>query len=75
MLYEGSRVIIEKAGTEAEALLVPKESAVIETEKRMKLVKETFGIMRDIPLKKFTDDRIRGKRAKAYLETIRKGNV
>lgn len=72
VLYEDVRVVIEKAGANKEAVLLPKESKEKEYAKRMKVLKETYGILKDVPLSHLTDDRIRGKRARKYLEKIRK---
>lgn len=72
VLYEDTRIIIEKAGVKKEAVLETKVSKKKEDEKRMKILEKTFGIWKDIPKSKIYDDRLRGKRAKAYLDKLRK---
>lgn len=75
VLYEGVQVIIGKAGTDREVVLMPKESKEKAWEKRKKVLDETFGMLKNVPESQFYDDRFRGKRAKEYLERLRKGDV
>lgn len=75
VMYEGTQVIIGKTGTDKEVVLMPKASEEKEWERRKKVLDETFGMLKDVPESHFFDDRFRGKRAKTYLERLRKGNV
>ena len=36
------------------------------------IAKETYGILKDVPESEFYDDRLRGRRAKLYLDKLRK---
>lgn len=65
------QVVIEKAGETKEAVLVAKEAKVLEAAKRLKTVEETYGLWKSIPASEFSDDRLRGKRARKLLETLR----
>lgn len=75
VLYEDVRVIIEKVDTGKEAVLSLKQSKEEEFKKRMKVLNDTFGIWKDVPNSRIYDDRLRGKRAKAYLKRARKWDV
>jgi len=75
VMYENTRVIINKAGVKNEAVIEPKVPKEEELKKRMKILKETFGIWKDVPDSRIYDDRLRGKRAKEYLKRARKWDV
>lgn len=75
VMYEDIQVIIGKAGTDKKVVLMPKTSKEKEHEETMKILDKTFGIWRDIPLSHFRDDRIHGKKAKAFLSKLREGSV
>lgn len=72
VMYEGVRVIIGKAGTNREVMLEPKTSDEEKFNNRMTAVNETYGALKDTPVSYLSDDRLRGKRAKEYLQNIRK---
>lgn len=75
VLYQNTQVIITKADAKGEVMLISKELKDEEIEKRLKVINETFGALKNIPVSSFTDDRLRGKRAKKYLNNVRKGTV
>lgn len=79
VMYEDLQVIIEKVGTEKKAVLTSEAEKEAkkkkEHEKTMKILKKTFGIWKDVPMSHFTDDRIHGKRAKEFLDKLRKADV
>lgn len=75
VIYEDSQVIIGKAGTDRQVVLSPQESKEKEHKETMRILDETFGIWRNVPLSHFKDDRMHGKKAKAFLNKLRKGNV
>lgn len=75
VLYKDVRVVIEKSGVEKEALLVSKEPREREIKERIELIEKTYGMLKDVPKSKFLDDRLRGKKAKKFLDKVRKGDV
>lgn len=75
VMYEGVQVIIGKAGTKKEVILMPKTVKEKEHEETMKILHETFGMWKNVPDERIYDDRFRGKRAKEYLDRVRKGDV
>lgn len=75
VLYQNTQVIITKADVKGEVMLIAKELKDEEIEKRIKVINKTFGILKNVSISSFTDDRLRGKRAKKYLDNIRKGDV
>ena len=75
VIYEDARVVIEKAGSKKNVELVVSETATSTKNKRLELIKETYGLFKTVSLSEFTDDRVRGKRAKEYLEKVRAGHA
>ena len=71
-MYEDARVIIEKAGATKEAMLSATDTKDIARKKRIEELRKTYGALKDVPLSHFRDDRIRGRKARKYLEKIRK---
>lgn len=74
----GVQVIIEKTGAEKDVVVMPREKEVKKKRNRkqeMKIIEETFGMWKDVPDERIYDDRLRGKRAKEYLDRVRKGDV
>ncbi len=72
VMYEDLQVIIGKAGTDKEVVLKEKTSSKEEYEKTMKVLRGTYGALKNTPVSRLTDDRLRGKRARGYLKKIRK---
>jgi prevent-host-death family protein len=72
VMYENLQVIIGKAGTDREVVLKEKTSSKEEYEKTMKVLRGTYGALKNTPASRLTDDRLRGKRAREYLKKIRK---
>lgn len=72
VMYEDLQVIIGKAGTDREVVLKEKTSSKEEYEKTMKVLRGTYGALKNTPASRLTDDRLRGKRAREYLKKIRK---
>jgi len=75
VIYEGVQVIIQKAGVAKKVILMPKTEKEEEHEKTMKILKKTFGIWKNVPDSRIYDDRLRGKRAREYLDRVRKWDV
>ncbi|MBI2029921.1 type II toxin-antitoxin system prevent-host-death family antitoxin [Candidatus Gottesmanbacteria bacterium] len=75
VLYENTKVIITKADAKGEVVLIAKEEKDKEIKKRTSILNETFGTFKNVSLSAYTDNRLRGKRAKEYLNKVRKGNV
>lgn len=79
VIYEGAQVIVEKAGTKRNVRFIPdaikRATTKEDNEERMRILKETFGMWKDVPESRIYDDRFRGKRAKEYLDRVRKGDV
>lgn len=75
VMYEDTSIIIEKTGTKRNAVLMPNETIEETAKKRFAVLDETYGIFANVPKSRFTDDRLRGKKARLYLKNVRKGNV
>lgn len=71
-MYEDLQVIIGKAGTDREVVLKEKTSSEEEYEETMKVLRSTYGALKNTPASRLSDDRLRGKRAREYLKKIRK---
>lgn len=71
VIYEQTRVIISKSGSEKTVELIASKDRSEIKNTRLKLLSETYGILRDVPEALFRDDRLRGKRAKTYLGRVR----
>ncbi len=69
------RVVIEKAGVDKEVMLLPKTYEEKENERTRQILKKTFGLWKNVSKSRIYDDRLRGKRAKEYLERVRKWDV
>lgn len=72
VMYEGLQVVIGKAGTDREVVLKEKTPLKEEYEKTMKVLRSTYGALKNTPASGLADDRLRGKRSREYLKKIRK---
>ncbi len=75
VMYEGVQVIVQKAGTKREVVIQPKRLNEQEIEEQLKEVRKFYGILKDVPVSRLSDDRIRGKRAQEEADRIRRGDV
>ena len=76
VIYEGAQVIIDKSDTKGSVRITLEEKNREDHKKRMKALKEIFGIWKDVPTDRIYDDRVQGeKRWMGFLDKVRKGNA
>lgn len=75
VIDEDIQVVITKAGSKKPVILSLSPELEVQKTSRIADLKETYGVLKSVSVSDVTDDRLRGKRARAYIKKVTADNA